>query len=140
MGHPVLQLYNNISVVMVAGGSAGVRAPPSQSVELLSSNGSWLCYLPNLPDKRRSSFTLTGSLICGGYQSLKTCINFSGGRWQQTHRLRQGRHGHTAWASPRGVLLMGAAYIGTTTEFVNGTTTPSLENRRNLWNLNKSRR
>ena len=109
-------------------------------VELLSNNGSWLCYLPNMVGKRGNYLSLTGSLICGGYHfhtTLNTCINFSGGRWQQTHILKQKRHGHTAWASPRGVLLMGGSGTGTgtTIEFVNGTTVPSLENRRNLWNL-----
>ena len=109
-------------------------------VELLSNNGSWLCYLPNMVGKRGNYLSLTGSLICGGYHfhtTLNTCINFSGGRWQQTHILKQKRHGHTAWASPRGVLLMGGSGTGTDTtiEFVNGTTVPSLENRRNLWNL-----
>ena len=125
---------------MVAGGSAEVRVP-TQPVELLSNNGSWLCYLPNMPDKRHYH-SITGSLICGGYhhtKTLNTCINFSGGRWQQTHILRYGRHGHTAWASPRGVLLMGGATTVATTEFLNGTTTPSLENRRNLWNLKNFR-
>ena len=119
------------SAVMVTGGNGPAG---SKSVELLSSNGTWLCFLSNLPD-HRDHHTQTGLITCGGgvlYRGKSertSCVTFSAGRWKKTHTLGQKRWAHTAWASPQGVLLMGGHDIGTstTTELLtdNGDTTPS---------------
>ena len=80
------------------------------SVELLLINGTRLCALPDLPVDRWEH-SQTGPITCGGGNSNSqaiSCVTFSGGTWEQTHTLGQPRHGHTAWASPRGVLLMGS--------------------------------
>ena len=125
---------NNVSVVMVTGGysSAGI------SVELLFLNGTRLCALPDLPGGRWWH-SQSGTLACGGGDSstseITSCVNFSGGTWEQTHTLGQRRQGHTAWASPQGVLLMGSHYDSrTTTELLNdaGSSTASfnLDNHR----------
>ena len=126
---------NNISVVMVTGGS------DLASVELLSTNGTRLCALPSLPDLR-VWHTQSGLVTCGGEGNQPpSCLTFSGGHWKKTHTLRPryGRYGHTAWASPQGVLLMGgdSDYPNpslTTTELLNddGSTTASfnLDNQR----------
>ena len=59
----------------------------------------------------------------------KSCVTFSAGRWKKTHTLGQPRYGHTGWASPRGVMLMGGHGGNrlTTTELLtdNGGATPS---------------
>ena len=121
--------YNNISAVLVTGGvptnSVGT------SVELLSSNGTRLCSLPNLP-AGRWMHSQTGLISCGGNGGSQwlSCVTFSAGRWRKTHTLGQRRSYHSAWASPRGVLLMGGGYSdgdGTTTELLtdNGGSTPS---------------
>ena len=120
----IVHEMNNFSVVIVTG---------YRRVELLSNNGSWLCDLPIQGSIRDTGHSQTGTLSCGG----GTCVTFSGGLWKQTHllsHLRDAYRGHTSWASPRGVLLMGGLQFGRTTKFLNGTTTPLLENKRN-WNL-----
>ena len=118
---------------MVTGGysSGGLT-----SVELLFLNGTRLCALPDLPGARYWH-SQSGSLACGGEgtNEITSCVKFSGGTWEHTHTLGQRRYAHTAWASPRGVLLMGSASdSGTTTEMLNddGSTTASfnLENQR----------
>ena len=103
------------------------------SVQLLSINGTRLCALPNLPGSFLYHHSQSGPLACGGDTMPLNCVTFSGGTWQQTHTLGQKRRGHTAWASPRGVLLMGSYYSKTTTELLNddGSTTASF----NLDNL-----
>ena len=127
--------HNNISAVLVTGGvptnSVGT------SVELLSSNGTRLCSLPNLPAPRHYH-SQSGLLSCGGGGShsgeRKSCVTFTTGHWKKTHTLALGNKimgGHSAWASPRGVLIIGIgnpSYRGvTTTELLtdNGGSTPS---------------
>ena len=95
----------NISVFMVTGGAGA----SSVSVELLSSNGTRLCSLPNLT-MQRYQHSQTGLLSCGGGTGgdvETTCETFADGRWKKSHTLGTRRQGHTAWASPQGVLLMG---------------------------------
>ena len=117
---------------MVTGGySSGT------SVELLFLNGTRLCALPDLPEARYQH-SQSGLLACGGGGSSSSertsCVNFSGGTWQQTHTLGQSRYGHTVWASPQGVLLMGSSTSTSTTELLNddGSSTASftLDNQR----------
>ena len=127
---------NNVSVVMVTGGFNGRSLT---SVELLLLNGTRLCALPDLPGARHHH-SQSGLLACGGGHSRESeqnsCVKFSGGTWEQTHTLGQGRYAHTAWASPRGVLLMGSTYSQgmKTTELLNddGSSTASfnLDNNR----------
>ena len=97
------------------------------SVQLLSINGTRLCALPNLPGNSLYYHSQSGPLVCGGNSMSQICVTFSSGTWQQTHYLGQRREAHTAWASPRGVLLMGGRYSKTTTELLNddGSTTAS---------------
>ena len=121
---------NNISVVLVTGGYGDTESVKT-SVELLSSNGTRLCSLPNLPEKSHWH-SQTGYVSC----MRKSCVTFSSGRWKKTHTLGKSRIDHTAWASPNGVLLMGAMANSdrTTTELLtdNGRSTPSftLKNKR----------
>ena len=108
------------SLVMVTGGHDNNA---HTSVELLHSNGTRLCSLPNLPAER-THHSQTGLLICW----RRSCITFTAGSWKETHTLGQQRIGHTAWASPRGVLLMGSGdRRQKTTELLTdeGRTTPS---------------
>ena len=120
---------------MVTGGG-GATESVQTSVELLSSNGTRLCSLPNLPEKREGH-SQTGVLACGGGQSdadRRSCFNFADGRWKKSHTLGTSRIGHTAWASPQGVLMMGSSYSDQTTELLNdnGGAAPSftLKNKR----------
>ena len=98
----------NISVIIVSGGDgdAGART----SVELLHTNGSRLCSLPDLP-YNRSSHSQTGLTACGGSGSSTantTCHTLTNiGSWEQSNNLAQGRRAHSAWASPQGLMLLG---------------------------------
>ena len=81
------------------------------TVELLFINGTRLCFLPNLPTALRS-YSQNGLITCGGNdkdltRNYKSCVTFSAGRWKKTHTLRQRRYGHTAYALPQGVMLIG---------------------------------
>ena len=113
--------------MLVSGGH-----PDEKSVELLSIKGTRLCLLPSL-SAERTSHSQTGLVTCGGYGAASlSCVTFSAGRygWKKTHTLTHKRRGHTAWASPQGVLLMGGGTrwsSRTTTELLtdNGDTTPS---------------
>ena len=81
------------------------------SVELLSINGTRVCALPDLTDKRWYH-SQNGLITCGGgrqfYDPTQTsCVTFTAGKWKKTHTLGHSRFGHTGWSSPQGVLLMG---------------------------------
>ena len=99
---------------------------PTTSVQLLYTNGTWRCSLPDLPAARKYP-SQNGLITCGGYGDA-TCVTFNKGSWVETHSLSTQRSRHTSWASPEGVLLMGGVYADakTTTELltVDGDTTP----------------
>ena len=107
---------------MVGGSGAGISA------ELLYTNGTSLCNLPNFP-VHQGYPSQTGLVTCGGKsdETMSSCLTFKDGTWQQTHTLGTRRQHHLSWASPQGVLLIGGDYGGTTTELLNdnGSTTPS---------------
>ena len=119
--------FCNISVVLVTGGIQGTNGFLS-SVELLYSDGTKLCSLPDLPGIA-AEHSQTGLLLCGGNGRIvngKSCFTFYGGHWKKTHTIgnpwfgnRNGRMQHTAWSSPRGVLLLGGTGSRTTTSLLN---------------------
>ena len=96
----------------------------SSSVDLIHTNGTHLCSLPDLP-AQRWGHTQNGLVICGGtdccVDTRKSCVTFSSGTWQETHTLRKERRHHTSWTSPQGVVMIGGYESGmqTTTELLN---------------------
>ena len=129
--------YANL-VVMVTGGQ-GVTDSVKTSVELLSSNGTRLCSLPNLPEKKWQH-SQTGVLACGGGSrgsgsAYKSCFKFTDSRWKKSHTMGTSRYGHTGWASPQGVLLIGGTdtQSQTSAELLtdNGGATPSFTLKNN---------
>ena len=112
---------------MVSGGY-GSRGKLN-SVELLNMDGTWNCPMPPLPEPR-SAHTQSGPVICGGYVDKKSCVTFFSGddNWVKTHNLSKDRRYHSAWASPRGVMLMGGRWAEKTTEILteDGDTKPGL--------------
>ena len=101
-------IINHTAAIIVTGGvpskSAGI------SVELLHSDGTPWCSLPDLPQPRYGH-TQTGLEACGGGSSSSpqtTCVRLSGDSWSQSHKLVERRRNHCSWASPAGTLLMGA--------------------------------
>ena len=102
-------------------------------MELLHSDGSPWCSLPDLPESRWDH-TQTGLEACGGDHtypdSYTTCVQFLGGSWTPSHNLLQERYNHVSWASPSGTVLMGGpSYDGSgknTTELLDEATEESV--------------
>ena len=119
----------NISVILISGGEPTSSA--GKSVELYYTNGSRICFLPDLP-YNRSSHSQTGVTACGGSgssaanTSCHTLTNI--GSWELSHNLDQDRRAHSAWTSPQGTILIGGvgSSAQTTSEILmdSGDTTP----------------
>ena len=81
-----------------------------QSVEAVSSNGTHLCTLPDLPDPRLYH-TMDDHILCGGdaKESMSSCIHYVGGLWTQYRRdLQNKRRYHLSWKREDGqVVLIG---------------------------------
>ena len=128
--------FNNITVVIVTAGYGDTESVKT-SVELLSSNGTRLCSLPDLPAER-FYHSQSGLLTCGGgpTDAKTSCVTFAGGSWKKSHTLGKPRHDHTAWALPNGAVLLigGPRDSVTSTELLtdDGVSTPSfsLQNKR----------
>ena len=117
------------AAIIVTGGSP--RSSVWTTVELLHSDGSPWCKLPNLPEYRYGH-TQTGLEACGGDGSSgtrTTCVRFSGGSWSPSHQLvqlTQGRRAHSSWASPAGTLIIGGRYSKKSTELLDTNTGDSV--------------
>ena len=85
------------AIMVTGGGNDGAE----KSVEVLHSDGTPWCSLPDLPDDRWYH-TQTGLLACGGEDTKLSCNKFSGGKWKPSHKLKKNREGHSSWASPAG--------------------------------------
>ena len=116
-------------MILVSGGS-NQDTLSLTSVELLYTNGSRLCSLPDLPYTSHYH-SQTGLTACGGWDSPAgtTCHTLSTtGSWEQTHSLSMWRRDHSAWASPQGTVLLGGRNSSArqTSEILleNGDTTP----------------
>ena len=119
-----------------------------RSVELLYTNGSRLCSLPDLPYSRYGH-SQTGVTACGGedFAAWSKCHTLSStGSWIQSHNLAQGRRDHSAWASPQGIILLGGyewdSSVRTTSEILleNGDTTPGFNldyQTRLVWQISR---
>ena len=117
-------------------GGEGAKGSQLRSVEVLHSDGSSWCSLPDLP-RSRSHHTQTGLEACGGttsdasdhsfdngYSTQKTCVNFNGGTWNHSQTLYWERDSHCSWVSHAGTLIIGGGLGGDskTTELLNHTT------------------
>ena len=105
------------AAIIVTGGA--IPGPAGTSVELLHSDGSPWCSLPNLPEHGRYYHTQTGLEACGGYgpaaPTTTTCVRLEAGSWSPSypytsHELVERRANHCSWASPAGTLLIGGGY------------------------------
>ena len=110
----------SVPAIIVSGGDA------EKSVEVLHSDGTPWCSLPNLPDDR-FDHTQTGLLACAGVTETETsCIKFSGGKWKPSHKLKKERTSHSSWAAPQGTVLMGGMESAKTTELLDDTSRVSI--------------
>ena len=78
-----------ILAILVTGGYPGKKL-----VEVLNSNGTFLCTLPDLPDNR-GRHSVDGHIMCGGSGEGRSCMLFDGGLWKtKTWNLIHVRKNH----------------------------------------------
>ena len=96
-------------------------------VEVLHSDGSPWCSLPDLPVDR-SEHSQTGLEACGGCcgSAYSTCVRLEAGSWTPSHQLVEERRYHSSWTSPAGTLLMGGILSPQTTELLDTNTGDSV--------------
>jgi len=102
--------------IILSGGRAANIPITKTSVEVFVPSTGKSCSLPSLPDDR-SYHTMDGTLICGGYGTT-TCLSFSSGQWITSNTLVETRYSHSSWQTDQGVVLMGGAKSGYTSEIV----------------------
>ena len=105
-------LCNMLVLVTGGWGEGGRLERRLDSVELLNMDGTWNCPMSPLP-KPTYTHTQTGPIVCGGDNGsgmmMMACFTFISGdvNWEKTHTLAKPRWGHSAWASPQGIMMLG---------------------------------
>ena len=115
-------IINHTAAIIVTGGIPSESA--GTSGELLHSDGSPWCTLPDLPEARYDH-TQTGLEVCGGWM-WNTCVRLSEGSWTPSHQLLEQRGDHCSWASAAGTLLMGGSNSVDTGELLDANTRHSV--------------
>ena len=100
-----------MSAIIITGGNTGITGgnPDTDKVQLLDTNGTFICNLPNLPE-RRFGHTQNGLVACGGGNYsyiLSNCLTFQNGSWTESYTLAEPRLNHLSWRSPNGIMLLG---------------------------------
>jgi len=103
-------------VIMVTGGLPSDDV--GQHVELLSSKGTHICDLEDLP-YRRTSHSQDGTISCGGAYTKDSCLIFSDGTWKSHGKtLKNPRRGHSSWTRGTTIFLIGGWDSPMTTEII----------------------
>ena len=112
-------MTNNIPIAaLIMTGGRNDSLLSSVEVYVPSTNTS--CSLPSLPVVTWGH-SQDGLLLCGGTGNEEQCHTFhsDSGEWVKTHRLSEGRDGHSSWQRDDGTLLLMGGHGGpTTTEIV----------------------
>ena len=79
-----------------------------KSVEAITTDGTPLCTLPDLPEKRYAH-TMDNHIMCGGSHTQSSCLHYVAGKWTKYRNdLKIKRHYHVSWRRQDGeVILMG---------------------------------
>ena len=106
--------------MMISGGPGGV-------VEVISPTGNVSCSVPDLPRPGRARHTMNNNIVCGGAGGADTktsCDQLTSAGWNKSHTLKYRRSGHCSWEVEDGIILLGGANSGTTSEIAkwDGTT------------------
>ena len=116
---------------MTGGRRKGNGDPYLTHVEVLSSNGTFLCVLPGLP-VARAGHSQDGLVSCGGSDGTDiideqtpvfTCATFIRTEWVTSITLSLPRFGHASWSTSSGLYLLGGN--NGTSELVSGAEGPS---------------
>ena len=90
-----------ILAILVTGGMG-----TEKSTEVLSTNGSSICFLPEMPQSKEDH-TQTGLTACGGSDSRRNCVKFTSGLWTNlTENLLYQRYEHSSWKTQDGDILL----------------------------------
>ena len=77
-----------------------------KSVEAITTDGSPMCTLPDLPDLRRDH-TMDNHIMCGGYHTQSSCLYFVAGKWTKYRTdLKIKRTGHVSWRRQDGEIML----------------------------------
>ena len=89
---------------MVGGSQSGSQ----QSVEAITTDGTPLCKLSDLPDQR-ATHTIDNNIMCGGSYTPTSCLSYVAGKWTKYgDDLKTKRYHHVSWRKPDGkVVLIG---------------------------------
>ena len=100
---------------MVGGGST------HKSVEAITTDGTPLCTLPDLPDNRYHQ-TMDDHILCGGGggSTSTSCLRYGAGEWTKYRNdLKFERYHHVSWHRQDGtVMLIGGGGSKNTSEVV----------------------
>jgi len=102
------------ALLITGGGTAGKAS--QRTVEVFVPGTNISCILPPLPTKI-GGHTQDGLRQCGGYCSLKSCHQFTEGKWENSQNLSEERVKHNSWLTEdRSLLLLGGDKSKKTTE------------------------
>ena len=100
---------------MVGGGPAKRE---QRSVEAITTDGTPLCTLPDLPDKR-TGHTMDNHILCGGVYTQSSCLHYVAGKWTKYRNdLKFKRYKHVSWRRQDEVMLIGGGDSKKTFEVV----------------------
>ena len=86
-------------VILITGGYGSLN-----TAELYLPSSGLSCSLPNLPGDRWEHTQESSGLLCGGYGSEESCIQWSPatGTWEELLTLDVGRNNHVSWTPSNG--------------------------------------
>ena len=98
-------MFNLLAAILVVG---GYPSDSLRSVEAITTDGTPLCALPDLPDQR-IFHTIDNHITCGGSYTQTSCLHYVAGKWTKYRNdLKFKRNYHVSWRRPDGkVLLIG---------------------------------
>ena len=89
-----------------------------KSIEAITTDGTPLCTLPDLPDDRYFH-TMDNHILCGGSKTRTSCLNYVAGNWTKYgDDLMTEREYHVSWQRPDGKVLLIGGYGDNTSEVV----------------------
>ena len=123
-------------MIVVAGGwpleTYGDKLAAANKAEVLNSDWTRFCSLPDLPDKhirteKRFLASMAEGMVCGGYSNHnrdfeKTCLKLQHGKWTELPwKLKQSRRGSVSWKRPDGKTRLLGGLRSKTSEIVSET-------------------
>ena len=128
--HIFLMLFS-ASVYLAILVTGGWTSATVTTAEVILTNGTALCNIEDLPE-RRYYHTQNGPTVCGGSYTRRSCIQYKEGSWiTLVDDLVHWRYYHSSWMMNQegDIMLIGGSVSQTTTEIVyqNGTNIRSFD-------------